>query len=125
MLPVCRAVCDAARHLHVWCVCGVLVGAFRVETKIDEAVAVTMSFAGSDNILVLPDNGVCAAPRSLAVARASLRAATTRQSSQADVARRGAAAAAAGNGQLTATRTIPAHAEKTLICSVRQVRHGL
>jgi len=40
----------------------VLVGAFRVETKIDEAVAVTMSFDGSENIIVLPDNGVCAAP---------------------------------------------------------------
>lgn len=61
-VTVCRTVCDAARHLHSWCTCGVLVGAFRVETKIDEAVAVTMSFDGSENIIVLPDNGVCAAP---------------------------------------------------------------
>ena len=32
-------------------------GCGRVETKIDEAVSVTMSFDGSANISVLPDSG--------------------------------------------------------------------
>ena len=54
----------------------------RVETKTEELVSITMSFAGSENIVITP--------------RPS-------------------------DNPLAVTQVLPAYADKTLICSVRQV----